>query len=224
MIEFPTDAKFSNMQVVPKSDKALFIKDAPFLNKTSDGLNWEIPDTFLPKDYVRISVSGSLEPESFDLGSNLPHTVYDTTTKTYFLNVGGVYRLTTNIDSSVSSSSIITNFSGFTNDINGHEVVESINQDGNYVYTIAPRGDTRTISVSIGESTINFQICNAFVKPTNDNGTEVKIIGLQGSDTIISSGTDTVVSGNIVTGLSPADTVRVADGEGNQISQKYTVP
>ena len=198
MIEFPTDAKFSNMQVVPKSDKALFIKDAPFLKKTSNKQDWEIPPEFLPKDYVRISVVDNLVPtitnNAFDLGSNLPHTVYEN--NNYFLNVGGVYRLTTS-----STSSVISDFTGFTNDKNGHEIVESVNQDGYYVYTIAPRvSSTSMRTISIVNTTVN--ICSAAIVRTDTYsaklvGSYTGTLSLNGNGSISTDGKITGASGTI---------------------------
>lgn len=226
MIEFPTDAKFSNMQVVPKSDKALFIKDAPFLKKTSDGQDWEIPDTFLPKDYERFTCDANFASPSASLGNDDGASV-DSTSGELYLNVGGVYRFTFStgsltLDNSIVSANKADANNRFINNENGHEIVESLTQETSpttpkSVYTIAPRvSHTSLRSITVGDTNIN--ICSAAIVSTG-TGT-AKLVGTY-AGTLTVVGTGSISTDGKITDAS--GTIHVTAGAGAvRITQSFT--
>lgn len=184
MTTLVTDAKFTNMKIIPKQLNALYVTSdnmpsgvKSILTRTTvDGI-WEVPEGLIPENYRRVSVNADLIPlanifdDSTQHGSLSFATFYDSATTTYTLELDGVYRFTcSQIFSFITTTTEITTteitaaadtFINNPNDERGFEVtISNVGSSGGQVLTIAPKYTTtqnngrRTISVG----NVTFQI------------------------------------------------------------------
>jgi len=162
MTTLVTDAKFTNMQIVPKHLNALFVSGnmppgvESILERSAVDNDWVVPQELIPVNYRRVTVNANLttSASAFDSGTQHPGLDFGTefyASNTYRLKLGGVYRLicTSSFSStpSISNGNLVNDFSSingnvFVNDVNderGIEVTVS-NVDANgQVLTIAPK-------------------------------------------------------------------------------------
>tara|TARA_B110000977_G_scaffold201386_1_gene295742 strand:- start:3337 stop:3870 length:534 start_codon:yes stop_codon:yes gene_type:complete len=176
MIEFPTDAKFSNLQIKPSAANRLlsiYMKNLPddvtSLLKKNINNDWVIPHELIPRDYARLNVEKNLKFSSYSyIHSNLLDLILSADgaeTTIYNLKVGGVYRLLSSGSADEGGISLESHISDAVNDENmffntlkGYEISKSITESTKqYVYTIAPKVQ-KYREISIGNAT--FKISN----------------------------------------------------------------
>lgn len=154
-MEFPTDAKFSNVQIVPSGNKTLYLNNLPddvnsVLEK--DGENWTVPYELIPENYARIKLNNDLSFNSVIFAKEINNI---RSGDTYTLKLHGVYRFTyegtknSNIKNSISGNTNDGATDKFYNTPAGYELKESVNNDGKNVFTISPKiAIARTITIS----------------------------------------------------------------------------
>lgn len=214
MIEFPTDAKFTNMQLAPKNKDTLYLNNEALLTYISNNNAWEIPQKFIPKDYERFT--GDLQSVTPTLNDN------DPTSAGTYLNVGGVYRFTftsdddVSITGSISSDEIYAN-TKFINNNDGSEITKSLTNDKQTVITIAPRVKSNTVrSIFLNGKTIN--ICSVAIVETSPS--TAKVVGTHGSNISVSG--DASLDGTIISKNNDSTVFIKDDTSGKQISQSFT--
>ena len=166
MIEFPTDAKFSNIQLKPNSNETLSYNLTNSILKKV-GSNWTVPYELIPFDYARISVNKDLAYVSTLFAKDID-AILDINTNTYNLKVGGVYRLVSTTDGEFSmetpggyiSDNVDDNLTNvFYNTPAGFEITKSVEEStGNKVYTIAPKIEKNRTEITIGLAKFNINV------------------------------------------------------------------
>ena len=150
-MEFPTDAKFSNVQIVPSGNKTLYLNNLPadvnsILEK--NGENWTVPYELIPENYARIKLNEDLTFDSVIFAKNIDNI---RSGDTYTLKLHGVYRFicgNTEIIFNDIVSSSTTEDDKFYNRPSGYEIKKSVDNDGNNVFTISPKiAIARTINI-----------------------------------------------------------------------------
>ena len=194
-----SDAKLTNLQIIPNDNKVVYINQAHSLLEYTygeNGRNWRIPDSLIPKDYARVVANEHLIPQEYTFGVNsngrtsTNHVFYND--RTYYLNVGGVYRFTTPRNHAIPDK--------FFNTVKGHEIVKYLNEE-DVIYTISPKLFSNARKITFGE--VYMQICTAFVHKTQ-NGFKVtgKYDTLSKVVDIITNESYDITNGYVYTALS----------------------
>ena len=148
MIEFATDKKATNLQLTPRGKDAITIKGTPFLSKSSSD-EWIIPSTMYPIDLHEIDLADTTS----EVKSSDNHIIKYSNTMTYYLNPHGLYKF-------ISLEQL--HYSNFINNEQGYEIVESKNENDQFVYTIRP--NHRDVYESLSLGSLNLIICLCFIR------------------------------------------------------------
>lgn len=166
-MEFPTDAKFSNVQIVPRGNKTLYLNNLPddvnsVLEK--DGENWTVPSQLIPEDYARVTLTSGLAYDSSGDHFQLDKIQLDGTTKPneFTLKLHGVYRFTYGVSAEDAITNSISDDTSdtdkFYNTPAGYELKESVNNEGKNVFTISPKYGTTNRSITIANATFKIVV------------------------------------------------------------------